>query len=188
MAAKTSSFITEIPLITTSKDLAILAARLEAGRQLYNAVLSEGKTRLELIRNSELYQQAKAITKTKKKSRSTAFQKAREAYIFSDYDLQAFANKTAIASVWIKSQLDANTIQKIATRAFIALERMMFGKAKKVRFKQKGQFASLEGKTNKQGIRWTGNCVEWSGLKLKAIITNDPVILHGLNSKLNMFA
>jgi putative transposase len=183
LAAKTASFITEIPLITTSEDSRVLAARLEAGRQLYNAVLSEGKTKLELIRNSELYQQAKAINKVNKKERSIAFQKAREFYRFSDYDLQAFANKTAIASVWIKSHLDANTIQKIATRAFKAVERMMFGKAKKVRFKQKGQFASLEGKTNKQGIRWTGSGVEWSGLKLQAIINNDPVILHGLNSK-----
>jgi transposase len=184
LTASTTSFVTEIPLITTSKDLSVLAARLEAGRQLYNSVLSEGLTRLELIRNSKLYQDAKLVAKTNKKERSTAFQKARETYRFSDYDLQAFANKTAIASVWIKFHLDANTIQKIATRAFKALERMMFGKAKKVRFKQKGQFASLEGKTNKQGIRWTGNGVEWSKLKLKAIITNDPVILHGLNSKI----
>lgn len=100
------------------------------------------------------------------------------------YDLQAFANKTAIASIWIKSHFDANTIQKIATRAFKALERMMFGKAKKVRFKPSGRFASLEGKTNKQGIRWTGNGVEWAGLKLTGIITNDPVVSHGLNSKI----
>jgi putative transposase len=183
VAAKTSSFVTEIPLITTSKDLAVLAARLEAGRQLYNAVLSEGKNRLQLVRDSEFYQEAKVIPKSEKKARSTAFGKAREFYRFSDYDLQAFANKTAIASIWIKSHLDANTIQKIATRAFKALERLMFGKAKKVRFKLYGQFASLEGKTNKQGIRWTGNGVEWSGLKLQGIINNDPVILHGLNSK-----
>ena len=184
MAVRTSSFVTEIPLITTSKDISVLAARLEAGRQLYNAVLSEGKTRLELIRNSELYQQAKLVSKTNKKERFTAFKKARKAYRFSDYDLQAFANKTAIASAWIKSLLDVHTIQKIATRAFKALERMMFGKANKVRFKQKGQFASVEGKTNKQGIRWTGNGAEWLKLKLPGIITNDPVILHGLNSKI----
>ena len=60
----------------------------------------------------------------------------------------------------------------------------MFGLAKKVRFKQKGQFASLEGKTKKQGIRRTGNAVEWAGLKLTGIITNDPVVLHGLSSKI----
>ncbi|WP_461925910.1 RNA-guided endonuclease TnpB family protein [Nostoc sp.] len=180
LAAKTSSFVTEIPLVTSSSDLTVLAARLEAGRQLYNAVLAEGKTRLQLLRDSELYQEAKVIPKSEKKARSTAFGKAREFYRFSDYDLQAFANKTAIASIWIKSHLDANTIQKIAPRAYKALERLVFGKAKKVRFKQKGQFASLEGKTNKQGIRWIGNGVEWLGLKLKAIIKNDPIVLHGL--------
>lgn len=98
LAAKISSFITEISLITTFKDLAVLAARLEAGRQLYNAVLSEGKNRLHLVRDSELYQQARLISKNDKKAKSTAFQKAREAYRFSDYDLQAFANKTSIAS------------------------------------------------------------------------------------------
>jgi hypothetical protein len=75
LAAKTSSFVTEIPLITTSKDLAILAARLEAGRQLYNAVLSEGKNRLQLVRNSELYQQARLIDKTIKKVSPQHFKK-----------------------------------------------------------------------------------------------------------------
>ncbi|MHC5597864.1 MAG: RNA-guided endonuclease InsQ/TnpB family protein [Nostoc sp.] len=184
MAAKTLSFVTEIPLVTTSKDLAVLAARLEAGRQLYNAVLSEGRTRLQLVRDSEFYQQARLIDKNEKKARSSAFQKAREAYRFSDYDLQSFANTVSIASVWIKSHLDAHAIQKIATRAFKALERMAFGKAKKVRFKHKSQFASLEGKTNKQGIRWTGDSVEWSKLKVSGIITNDPVLLHWLSSKI----
>jgi transposase len=184
VVAKTPSFITEIPLVTTSKDLAVLAARIEAGRQLYNAVLSEGKIRLELVRDSEQYQIAKAIAKSDKKARSKAFQLCRKAYRFSDYDLQTFANQTAIASVWIKSHLDANTIQKIATRAFKALERIAFGVAKKVRFKQKGQFASVEGKSNKQGIRWTNNSVEWSGLKLQGMVSNDPVMLYGLNSRI----
>jgi hypothetical protein len=46
---RTPSFVTEIPLVTTSEDLAVLTARLEAGRQLYNAVLSEGKTRQDLL-------------------------------------------------------------------------------------------------------------------------------------------
>jgi hypothetical protein len=34
---------------------------------------------------------------------------------------------------------------------------------------------SVEGKSNKTGIRWKGDGVEWSGLKLEALITsNDP--------------
>ncbi len=43
---------------------------------------------------------------------------------------------------------------------------------------------SVEGKSNKTGIRWIGVGVEWSGLKLSCLQTkNDPVILHGLNSR-----
>jgi hypothetical protein len=64
------------------------------------------------------------------------------------------------------------------------VEKVLFGKAKSVRFKGKNQMDSIEGKSNKSGVRWKGEFVEWSGLQLKALITdNDPVILHGLNSK-----
>jgi transposase len=43
---------------------------------------------------------------------------------------------------------------------------------------------SVEGKSNKTGIRFTGEAIEWSGLKLRPLIQgNDPVILHGLNAR-----
>jgi putative transposase len=61
---------------------------------------------------------------------------------------------------------------------------VLFGKSKKVRFKGKNQMDSVEGKSNKAGIRWKRETVEWAGVQLKALITShDPVILHGLNSK-----
>ncbi len=141
------------------------------------------------------------VPKSQKKACSEAFSKARIAFRYSEYDMHSFANQTAIASVWIKQSLDAFTIQKVATRAFKATERLIFGNAKRVRFKGKDQFASVEGKSNKSGIRWTGQAVEWSGLKLAATITlrvrgrlrretllqrrltNDPVVQHGLSAK-----
>ncbi|HAJ61799.1 MAG TPA: transposase, partial [Cyanobacteria bacterium UBA8543] len=90
---------------------------------------------------------------------------------------------TTLRHSWIGDHLDSNTTQKLATRAHKAVEKVLFGKAKKVRFKGKNQLDSVEGKSNKTGIRWKGDSVEWSGLKLKALITsNDPVILHGLNA------
>jgi putative transposase len=80
--------------------------------------------------------------------------------------------------------IDSNTAQKLATRAYKAVEKVLFGKHESVRFKGKNQMDSVEGKSNKTGIRWKGDSVEWSGLKLTALITsNDPVILHGLKSK-----
>ncbi len=59
---------------------------------------------------------------------------------------------------------------------------MLFGKARDVRFKIESRFRSVEGKTNKQGIRWKDNRVIWFGLELPAIIDSDnEVVRHGLS-------
>jgi hypothetical protein len=41
----------------------------------------------------------------------------------------------------------------------------------------------MEGKSNKQGIRWKNNQLVWCGLTIKAIIDkSNPIIMHGLTS------
>jgi transposase len=58
-----------------------------------------------------------------------------------------------------------------------------FGKHGKPRFKGKGQFDSVEGKSNVSGIRWKNGAVHWMGLELKAILDeSDLVLRHGLTS------
>ena len=185
MARKTTpSFITELPLKVNSKIEKQLTARFQAGRQLYNACLNEALIRMELVRNSEPYKQAKKLNREKdKKQGKELFKAAREQARFSDYELQSFATLTAKSSKWIATQVDSNTQQKLATRAFKAVERILFRMAKQVRFKIKTRFKSVEGKSNKQGLRWLKNQVVWCGLKVEPIIDwNNPVIVHGLNS------
>ena len=205
---KTSpSFVTEIPLIVNSVNNRELEARFHAGQQLLNAVLGEAMIRMELVGNSEPYLQAKQLKGDNNKAlRKKLFEEARKLHRFSDFELQSFAVITANSSKWIASKLDSNTIQKLATRAFKAVEKVLFGKAKKIRFKAFDRFKSVEGKTSKQGLRWTLRqtkrgetigkksdyrnkikCSEyvlsWSGLDLEPIIDwFDPVIAHGLNS------
>jgi len=138
---------------------------------------------MELVRNSEAHKAAKKISRDEKKKRSGAFSEARKAYRYSDFDLQAYASLISNKSKWIAEKLDSNTQQKIATRAFKASEKVMFGQAKKVRFKVPTRFKSVEGKTNTQGLRWKNNQVFWGDLKLNAIIDpNNQVIQHGLKS------
>ncbi|BAY81585.1 transposase, IS605 family protein [Calothrix parasitica NIES-267] len=185
MARKTTpSFITELPLKVDSKIEKQLNARFQAGRQLYNTCLNEALIRMELVRNSESYKQAKKLNREKdKKQRKELFKTAREQAKFSDYELQSFAVLTAKSSKWIAVQVDSNTQQKLATRAFKAVERILFGMAKQVRFKVTTRFKTVEGKSNKQGLRWLKNQVVWCGLKVEPIIDwNNPVIVHGLNS------
>ncbi len=80
--------------------------------------------------------------------------------------------------------LGTHEVQKVGTRAFCAAERVLFGQAKRPRFKTSGRFRSLEGKSNKAGIRWRNEHVEWKGLVLPAIIDpEDPVIAHALTHR-----
>jgi hypothetical protein len=162
----------------------MLLSRLQAARQLYNACLNEAMVRMNLLRNSDAYKTANKIPRDQKKERTKAFSDARKQYRYSDYDIQAYATIVSNQSKWIAQNLDSNTQQTIATRAFKASEKVLFGRAKKVRYKVPNRFKSVEGKTNKQGIRWKDNQLVWGDLKIKPIIDWDnPVILHGLTSK-----
>ncbi len=176
------SFVLELPLKVDSKQDSELQARFNAAMRLYNNVLAESRARMELVRKSEAYQAAKKVSRDRKKERSDAFKLAREAYRFNDYDLQSYANRAAKDSKWIAQKIDAQVQQKLATRAFQAVERVLFGKAKDVRFKGKSRFRSVEGKTNKQGIRWKDDRVIWAGLELLAIVDSEnAVIQHGMH-------
>jgi len=182
----TPSFICELPLRVNPKEERELLIRLDGGRQIYNACLGESLRRLARLRESSAYQEARQLPKGLKGSpaarrRTKAFAEANAAYGFREYDLHAYA--VQFGHAWVGERLDANTIQKIATRAFRAVQQHALGKQGRPRFKGKGQFDSLEGKTNQSGIRWEGEgkTVVWGTLKLQAIVDpRDQVIQHGL--------
>ena len=178
----TSTFVCEVPLRVTDRQERILEARFEAGRQLYNALLGEAKKRLALVRQSVWYTKAKKSTD--KKERQAHFSAARQAHGFSVYALEAVVDDMR-RTTWLGEHLDSHVAQKLADRAFEAVQKVAFGKAKKVRFKGKRGLHSLEGKTNAACIRWRDDRVLWNGLELamiKGTIEGDPVIQHGLSS------
>lgn len=137
--------------------------------------INEALVRMELVRNSDAYKAALEIPRDNKKERQKAFSDARSAYRYSDYDLQAYATVVSNESKWIAQKLNSNTQQTIATRAFRASVKVMFGRAKKVRYRIPSRFKSLEGKTNKQGIRWKDG--QWSS---DSFFVNFPVAIFVL--------
>jgi len=178
--AKTDSFILELPLRVTPTQEKRLLARLEAARQVYNGCLGESLKRLALLRQSKAYQTARKLPKDSKqaKARNRAFREANRAVGFGEYDLHAYAAQ--FNHCWLGEHLDIHVIQKLATRAFKAVQQHSFGRRGRPRFKGKNQMDTVEGKSNASGIRWREPCVEWMGLKLETIIdASDRVVAHG---------
>jgi|SRR5271157_2188547 len=185
--AKTPSFVCELPLTVTPADELELSIRLDCARMVYNACLGESLKRLERLRGTEAYQAARRMPKGAKNSpaaqaRRAAFCAANEQAGFREYDLHAYA--TQFSHAWLGEHLDSNTVQKAATRAFLAVQQYAIGKRGKPRFRGRGWFDSVEGKTNASGILWRENAVRWLGLELPAIINpEDEVLAHGLSSE-----
>ena len=189
---KTLSFLVELPLQVNAQQARHLHAHFEAARCLYNALLAEAMKRLKQMQADPRWQEACRLPKTQKQERAALFFQLREKFGFSEYSLHAFATRARTS--WIAEHIDSNTAQKLATRAFQAAQRVCLGQAKKVRFRSRGRgLDSLEGKTNKSGIRFVlqvseeGNAgwLVWHDDHLPALIDwNDPVLKHGLSQRI----
>lgn len=163
-----------------------LLARLEAGRRLYNVTLQESLRRLSLMRQSKGWQAARVMEKGV--DRTAAFKASQQQYGFSEYALHTFATNAKNAAQF-KNRLGSNETQKLASRAFKAVQAYAFGARGKPRFKAANKpLRSLEGKSNATGIRWKPGvgCVEWLGLVLPARLptaSQDPYLAQALRAK-----
>ena len=172
----TPTFICELPLVLVGDDERRLRIRLDCARQIYNAVLGESLKRLSLLRQSRAFRAARRLHG---KERQQALRDLDAQFRLREYDLHGYAAR--FSRSWLGEHLDANTIQTIASRAWNAVRQYQFGARGRPRFKGKGQFHSVEGKSNRQGIRWRDGAVVWGALTLRARIgADDPVIAHAL--------
>ena len=175
---RTPSFVCEVPLRVSPAQERALLARLEAARQVYNACLGQARRRVRLVRESKAYQHARTLPRDDP-ARKERFREARAQHGFSEYALHAYAQQ--FGHSWLGAHLDSLTIQTLATRAYRAANRLLVGKARRVRFKGRHQLDTVEGKTNTSGLRWCGTRVEWKGLELQARLDpQDLVQAHGL--------
>lgn len=183
---KTPSFVMEVPLRVTRTQAKTIHARMEAGRQMYNALLGEALKRLRLMRESKIYQVARSVPKDKAhaKERASAFAAARTQYGFTEYQLSQYATK--LRQSWLEDHIGSQIAQKLVNRAFDAALRVAVGKSKKVRFKsQQRGIHSLEGKSNKTNLVWRDDHVEWAGLSLPMVQSayQDEDIQYGLSKR-----
>src|SRR5262245_59007329 len=133
----TPTFLLELPLHVTACQARRLRAHLEAVRQLYNAVLSEGQRRLRRMRADPAWQAARTIPRTQKRERKRAFGALRHQSGFSEYDLHEAAK--GLNCSWIADHVDAVLAQTLASRAYRALNRVCLGQARRVRFRSRSR-------------------------------------------------
>ena len=111
----TPTFLLELPLRVSQGQAKRLRAHLEAARQFYNAILSEGQRRLRRMRADPAWQAARAIPHTQKQARARAFGALRQEHGFWEYALHGAAK--GLNCAWIAEHVDAVLAQRLATRA-----------------------------------------------------------------------
>lgn len=190
---KSPSFVLELELILNPHERKRLKKKLNIGRQIYNACLGEALKLLHKVQNDKEYRvlldalkTVKAeIAKTEKQKRSKEQKEALKElkqqkdfimselkrneleYGYSEYTLHAWA---AQCGSHFDGQVGAPEVQKLATRAFKAVEKLHYHEAERVHFKKNGELISVENKSNKQGLRWKNERVLWGDLCLAVCI------------------
>ncbi|GIM28782.1 hypothetical protein CPJCM30710_14480 [Clostridium polyendosporum] len=180
MAKNAPSYVLNLKLETELFQEDILDMRFEIGRKLYNSILGIAQNRyIEMTKTktwrenqkniSDVYKVEKDLEKAKKLCKP--YFKIRKdlqiKYSCTEYSLHEVV-KTM--QHHYKRNLDSFTCQKIASRVWTALDKVLFGDGEKLHFKKYNQgLNSLEGKTNETGIRYKldTHTLEWNGLVVK---------------------
>ena len=165
-----SNFILTLPLKTEKFQEDILDKNFEKCRKIYNSCIYELYKRYNHMRESKVYQQN---CKYKGKDRNKIFNNINKKYKLTEYSLHEFVKPMSKYF-----NIDAMTTQKIATRAFNAFEGLIFHKANKIKYKKYGELNSIEGKSNKQGIRFREENILYDGMKIPAIINKNDIYAH----------
>ncbi|WP_141735829.1 hypothetical protein [Oligoflexus tunisiensis] len=101
------------------------------------------------MKNSREYRDTLLFNKSDPK-RKADFAQLRIEYGLTEFAAVSLASKLRTGSVDFDLFVPSKVAQEIGKRAFRAVERKMFGKAKRCRFKSKGQDFSLRGSSNKE--------------------------------------
>jgi len=159
-----------LPLKTEKFQEDILDKNFEKCRKVYNSCISELHKRYNHMRESK---ECKNNCKYNGKDRNKIFNNINKKYGLTEYSLHEF-----VKLMGKYFNIDAMTTQKIATRAFNAFQKLMFHKAKKIKYKKYGEMNSIEGKTNKQGIRFRDDTLLYSNMKIPVIIKKNDIYAH----------
>ena len=163
-------FIVQFPLKTEMYQEDILDKRFEIGRQIYNSLVNITQKRYkEMIKTNRYRNLISQLSGDKKKDKSVWKQinDMRKQFGMSEY---SFYGDVKRLQYHFSDNIDALTARSIASNLWRAYEKLLYGNGEKIHYKKYGTFNSLEGNTNKQGIRFKNDTFLWNGLKIPVII------------------
>lgn len=166
-----ADFVLTLPLKTEKWQEDILEKRLNIARQIYNACLGEILSRYRFMQRQKEYDDAMKMERGKE--RNAALNRLRKDFGVTKFDLNKYVRPMGRK---FKKNLGSQMVQEIAERAFLAFEKLMFGIAKKVKFKEPGEFFSVREKGSVTGFRYfkDRNSMSWLGLNMPVgIKSND---------------
>jgi len=183
--ATTSSFVTQIPLKTSSKEQVNLKKIFWSAKQQYNALLGECLKRLNAMRADKRFKEA--IAHYKKKGRKGAakslFKQLAKDYAYSEYDLHGYTKQFNTKGNPLS--IGSTISQKLATRAFNAVKEYELKKRGKPRFKGFRGINSIEDKRINANLRLKNNILHYKKLQFPLLYDpKDPIHYHGLSSKI----
>jgi len=165
-------FILQFRLKTERWQEDVIDSRLEAGRKIYNTLISKSLKRLKELKKTKAYRNLiERLNKDKEHDKLIwdEIHQLRQKAGLTEYGLSRMA--TPIRQHF-KKQINAPIAQALSKRLWKSFEKLFYGDGKRIYFKKYGQINSLEGKTNDTGIRFktiTRTC-EWSGLKIPVLV------------------
>ena len=165
-----ANFIVEFPLETEKYQEDILNKRFEIGRQIYNSLINVTQKRYKEMIKTKKYRALMSSLTGNKKSDKEIWKQVNE--IHKQYGMSEYLFYADVKNMQhhYKKNIDSFTAQKIATTLWRSYDKLFFGNGKKVYFKRYGELNSLEGKSNKTGIRLIDDSIVWNGLEIPVSI------------------
>ena len=154
-----ANFIVQFPLRTEKYQEDILDKRFEIGRQIYNSLVNVTQKRYkEMIKTTKYRNLMSQLSGDKKKDKLIwkEISEIRKQYGMSEYSFHADVKKM---QKHFSDNIDAFTSQKIATNLWKAYDKFFYENGEKIHYKKYDNLNSLEGKSNKTGIRFKNNMI-----------------------------
>ena len=157
MARKcTPTYTIEFPLNIPAWQKHRLEKKFKIARTVYNSCLGEALKRHKSVKATKEYHTL--LKEPKSKERNHRLSEIRLANGFSEYGLHDFVK---LVQHKFKGNIGSLEAQKLATRAFQTVEKLHFGKARKVHFKKFDDDISVENKSNQTGLRYEDGNIIW---------------------------